>query len=77
MPDEKRVRPEIDIPGVDLNDYRKLGTSLRPGEYKQLYTGVIVVNTGYSSANLRILTPKSEDYEQLLEDFRQNTSHQA
>jgi hypothetical protein len=71
MQTEKRVaRPEVEVPGLDMDSYRKLGTTLRSGEYKELYTGVVVVNTGFSSANLRILTPKTPEYEQMLEDFR-------
>ena len=70
MQTEKRPRPEVEIDGVDLEDYRKLGTTLKPGEHKTLYSGHIVVNMGYGSCSLRILTPKTPEYEQMLEDFR-------
>jgi hypothetical protein len=72
---ERVPRPEIEIDGIDLNQYRKLGTSLRPGTYKELYNGTIVYNAGYGSANLKIFTPKTPEYEAMLEEFRNRRNY--
>lgn len=67
---DSNKRPEIEIPGVDLSNYRKLGTSLKSGSYKELYTGHIVYNSGFGSANLKIFTPKTPEFEKALEEMR-------
>ena len=53
-----------EIGGINADDYRKLGTTLAPGSYRVLYTGHIVLNCGRGPADLKILTPKTPEFEQ-------------